>query len=194
MLLTMSAHPTPIQPPAVPVFVAARHRSVRKALWTLLETEPCVEPVAGVADLGDLRRLLARVAPPVVVVDEAVLGSDGIHGLPELIAAAPGTAFVVVGLGDHEVYVTRAREAGAADYVRLDDAERLGRAVVAAMEASAPFTAGRRRTGSRAATAVPAPGAASTVRMPPSSSTRSRIPIRPKPSDVAPGSKPRPAS
>lgn len=188
MLLTMSAHPKPIPSPTIPVFIAARHRSVRKALWTLLETEPFLEPVAAVADLADLRRLLARVTPPAVVVDEAVLGSDGIRGLPGLVAAAPATAFVVVGLGDHEVYVTRAREAGAADYVRLDEAERLGSSVIEAIEGSASLAARRLRTGNRAVTAIPAPGAASTVSLPSSSSTRSRIPTRPNPSAVSPGS------
>ena len=134
----------------VPVYRAAAHRSVRRALWRLLENEPRVEPLAAIADLADLRRLLKRVAPPVVVVDEAILGPDGIVALADLIADAPATAFVVVGMGEHPMYVTRAREAGAADYVRLDEAERLGRSVVEASEASAPLTAAGRRAGRRA--------------------------------------------
>lgn len=155
MLVTMSAHPAPITKAHVAVFVAARHSSVRTALWKLLETEPGIEPLAAIAELGDLKRLLARLAPPVVVVDEAVLGDDGISGLEALVAGAPETAFIVVGLGEHPLYVTRAREAGAADYIRLDEAERLGDAVLAA----APMTSGRRRTGKRAMTVVPEPGA-----------------------------------
>jgi DNA-binding NarL/FixJ family response regulator len=149
----MSAQPTPISSPRVPVFVAARHNSVRNALWVLLETEPEVEPLAAIADLADLTRLLERVAPPVVVVDEAILGSDGISELRGLVATAPATAFVVFGLGDHPMYCTRAREAGAAGYVRLEEAERLARSVV-----SAASTVGGRRAGSCAMTVVPAPG------------------------------------
>ena len=78
------------------------------------------------------------MSPAVVVVDESVLGPDGIAGLPAIVAATPQSAFIVVGMHDHPAYVARAREAGAADYVRLDDADRLGRAVV---EASAPSSA-----------------------------------------------------
>lgn len=158
----MSIQPTPIAP-TVPVFLAAAHRSVRRALRSLLDNEPGVEPLAEIADLADLRRLLQRVIPPVVVVDEAILGPDGIGALPDLVAEAPGAAFIVVGMGDHPLYVTRAREAGAADYVRLDEAERLGDAVVWASERSAPLAVGRRRTGSRAVTVVPAPGVDATL-------------------------------
>jgi hypothetical protein len=124
----------------------------------------------------------------------AILGPDGIAALPSLVAEAPAAAFVVVGMGDHRKYVTRAREAGAADYVRLDEAERLGRSVVQASEATAPLPAGRRRAGSRALIVVPAPGDDATLSSPPSNSSRSRMPRRPNLSAVSSGSKPRPAS
>lgn len=139
----MSTPPTPIAR-TVPVFLAAAHRGVRSALWTLLESEPGIEPLAQVADLADLRRLLTRVTPPVVIVDEAILGRDGIGALRDLVAEAPAAAFIVVGMGDHPMYVTRACEAGAADYVRLDEAERLGRSVVAA-STEAPAASSIRR-------------------------------------------------
>lgn len=129
-LVVMSAQPTAVTSARVPVLLAARHNSVRTALWAVLEADPHIEPLAAIADLADLTRLLERMAPPVVVVDEAVLGRDGISGLRELVATAPATAFVVVGLGEHPMYLTRAREAGAADYVRLEDAERLGSVVI----------------------------------------------------------------
>jgi DNA-binding NarL/FixJ family response regulator len=174
----MSTQPTPIAR-TVPVFLAAAHRSVRRALRAVLESEPRVEPLAEIAGLEDLRRLLARVTPPVVIVDEAILGPDGIGALHELMADAPAAAFVVVGMGEHPMYVTRAREAGAADYVRLDEAERLAASVVEASERSAASAADRRRTGSRAVTVVPELGVDATPSTPPSSSTRSRMPSNP---------------
>jgi DNA-binding NarL/FixJ family response regulator len=161
----MSAQPTPIAQPAVPVFIAARHESVRAALWKLLESEPGVEPLAAIAGLADLRRLLAHGAPAVVVVDEAILGPDRIAELPGLIAAAPLSAFIVIGMGEHAVYVTRAREAGAADYVPLDEAERLGRSVREAGGATPPAAlttreaAGAPGRASSAGVAAPEPGA-----------------------------------
>jgi DNA-binding NarL/FixJ family response regulator len=190
----MSTQPTPIAHAAVPVFLAVAHRSARRALWLWLEAEPDVTPVAAAADLAHLRRLLRHAKPPVVIVDEAILGHDGIAALPDLVADAPATAFIVVGMADHPAYLARAREAGAADYVRLDEAERLVGSVVGASESSAASTPARRRTGSRAMTVVPAPGADATLRFPPSSSTRSRMPSSPNPSDVASGSKPSPPS
>ena len=116
----------------VSVFIAARHERVRAALWRLLEREPGVEPLAATADLADMSRLLGRLSPAVVVVDESVLGDARLDALAALVDVAPQAGFIVVGMHDHPGYVDRAREAGAADYVRLDDADRLGRAVVEA--------------------------------------------------------------
>ena len=156
----------------------------------LLDEDARTEPVAAPADAPDLRRLLDRVAPAVVVVDESILGGGGSRELSALAGAGPRTAFIVVGMHEHPAYLARRRAAGAADYVRLDEAERLAGSVVSATGSSAPFTAGRRRTGSRALSVVPSPGSDSTVSVPLSSSTRSRIPSRPKPSARADGSKP----
>jgi DNA-binding NarL/FixJ family response regulator len=164
MLVDMAAHPAHIPEAPVSVFVAARHDAIRAALWNLFQSEPGVEPLAATASAEDLERLLATVSPAVVVVDESVLRPDGIASLPAIVAANPQSAFIVVGMHDHPAYVTRARQAGAADYVRLEDAARLATAVV---EASDAFAAGRRRTGSRAMTVVPASGAASIVSRPP---------------------------
>jgi DNA-binding NarL/FixJ family response regulator len=168
------------------VVVAVRHERLRAALWALLEADADVEPLAATADVGDLATLLGRVTPAAVIIDDALLKDSGIRSL-SVLGAAPGTAFVVVGMQDHPAYAARARALGAADYVRLDEADRLGRAVI---ETAAPFRPDRRRTGRRAVTVVPALGADSTVSRPPASSTRSRIPTRPKPSARSESSNP----
>ncbi len=134
---------------SISVFVAARHDAIRAALWSLLQAEADIDPLAATATGADLARLLASLSPTVVVADESVLGDDGIAWLPALLEASPRSAFVVVGMHDHPAYVARAREAGAADYVLLDEADRLGRAVVEAGDWATPFAAGPRRTGSR---------------------------------------------
>lgn len=132
IMVDMSAQPVPVSSNPVAVVIAVRHERLRAALWSLLETEPGVEPLAATADVAELARLLRHVAVAVAVVDESVLGDGGIARLPELVAAAPWTAFLVVGMYDQSAYVVRAREAGAVDYVCLDDADRLGRCVVEA--------------------------------------------------------------
>jgi len=169
--------------PPLSVVIAARNERVRAALWAVLDADPLVDPIAATADAEDLVELLSRVRPATVVVDDSLLAASDAGSF----AGRIGTAFVVVGMRDHPGYAARARALGAADYVKLDEAERLGEALFAA---ATPFGSGRRRTGSRALTVVPAPSSVSTVRRPPTSSTRSRIPIRPKPSECADGSNP----
>jgi DNA-binding NarL/FixJ family response regulator len=160
--------------------IAARHEAIRTALWSLMQAEPAIEPLAATASARDLAQLLISLSPAVVIIDESALGADGIASLPALMEDAPQSAFVIVGMHDDPAYVTHARRAGAYDYVLLDDAERLGSAVREAADRSASFAVGRRRTASRAMTVVPDPGAESIASQPPSSSTRSRIPSRPK--------------
>jgi DNA-binding NarL/FixJ family response regulator len=166
--------------PDVTVFIAARHDRVRAALWQLLEGEVGIEPLAATADLTDMVRLLGWLRPSVVVVEQSVLGDTGLDALSTLVQVAPEAAIIVVGMHDHPGYVAWARDAGAADYVCLDEAvDRLGPSVVDAAELGAAV--GRRSAGSRAVTVVPAPGADSIVRLPPSNSTRSRMLTSPNP-------------
>lgn len=162
----------------ITVIVAAERASVRAGLSQLLRAAPRVR-VAATASVAELFRLLAGTPAAVVVIHEALVDATDRRRLRALVAAAPQASFIVVGMHDHAGYVERVRQAGARDYVRLDDAERLNRIVVEAGERSAPSVAARRRTGSRAVSLVPSPGADSIASVPPSSSTRSRIPSSP---------------
>jgi len=134
----MAMQPTRLHRHPVSVFIAARDERIRSGIWNLLASEPDVEPTGATADLADLIRLLDRVAADVVVLHESVFGATGFAWLPVVARVAPRTAIVVVGMHDHPAFTKHARVAGAADYVRLDDADRLGRAVVEASERSAP--------------------------------------------------------
>src|SRR5689334_17983415 len=125
----MSAHPIALTRPPVTVCIAARDERVRTALWRLLQSEEGIEPLGATADLAEVIRLLGRATPSVVVIDESVLGSAGLRWLAMVAHAAPRAGLVVVGMHDNPAYIKRARDAGAADYVRLDDADRLGRVV-----------------------------------------------------------------
>ena len=188
-MLVMPVLPVPLHRP-VSVVIAAHDERIRNVLWTVFKSEVGIEPVGATADPADLIRLLERVVADVIVLHDSVFGAAGLGSLPLVARAAPRAAVLVVGMHDHPAFARRARDAGAAAYVRLDDAERLGRAVVEASEDSAPLVARRRRTGRRAVTVVPTPGEASITRLPPRSSTRSRMPRRPKPSGASDGSNP----
>jgi DNA-binding NarL/FixJ family response regulator len=148
----MSAQLASLYPASASVFVAVRRALLRAGLWSLLEAEPGVEPLASTADVGDLLQRLGRDAPDVVIIDEFVLGDAADGRLEMLVTSPPQTAFIVVGMHDDPAFLTRARDAGAADYVRLDEADRLGRAVNQAAVAARLGTAcGMARVGGRGA-------------------------------------------
>jgi DNA-binding NarL/FixJ family response regulator len=71
--------------------------------------------------------MLRTLQPAVLLVDRTLLGEAGLRRLPMLTAEFPDTAVVLVGMGDHPGIDALAREAGAAAYIRLDEAaERVG--------------------------------------------------------------------
>jgi DNA-binding NarL/FixJ family response regulator len=112
----------------VKVLVAVGRPATRSALWSLLGSEPGVEPIAAAGDLLTAIRTMRETRPDAVLVDRALLGEMGLERLPTLAAAAPGIAIFLIGMGDHPRLEAHARRAGAAGYVRLDAApERLSR-------------------------------------------------------------------
>jgi DNA-binding NarL/FixJ family response regulator len=114
--------------------IATRHPAMRSSLCAVLDSSPHVHVLGAAGDLRDSMRLLRSFQPDVMVLDAGVLGDEGVRRLPLLRSAAPTTAFLVLGMGDHPAYAAHARRAGAADYVRLDQAlDRLPQAIHAAV-------------------------------------------------------------
>lgn len=117
----------------ITVLVAAARQGTRSAIKSVLDAAPGIHAAGVTADVSGTMSMLRRSPPDVVVVDGSLLGEAGFRRLPTFMALAPSTAFVVIGMGDHPGFAARARAAGAADYVRLDDAaERVAAAVSAA--------------------------------------------------------------
>jgi DNA-binding NarL/FixJ family response regulator len=113
--------------PLTTILVAADRSSTRSSLWALLDTEPALEPVGVAADLPAAIRQLRLLNPHVLLVDRRLLGHAGLGRLPMLALEAEGVAIIVIGMGDHPGLDALARSAGAAGYIRLDEAaERLG--------------------------------------------------------------------
>lgn len=102
--------------------VAAGRGSTRSALLSLLDLEPGVEPVGAAKDLAAAVRLVRAERPDVVLIERALLGTPGLPWLPTLAREAPDVAIFVVGMGDHPRLEEQARSAGAAGYIRLDEA------------------------------------------------------------------------
>jgi DNA-binding NarL/FixJ family response regulator len=104
------------------VVVAAERSATRSSLWTMLETEPGLQPVGAAADLSTAIRQLQALRPDVLLVHRTVLGDAGLRRLPMLTSEFPGVAIVVVGMGDHPELDAQVRRAGGAGYLRLDEA------------------------------------------------------------------------
>ena len=108
------------------VLVAADRSTTRSSLWSLLETEPGLEPVGVAGDLPAAIRQLRLLKPDVLLVSRRLLGQAGLRRLPMLALEAEHTALVVIGMGDHPGLDALVRAAGGAGYIRLDEAaERL---------------------------------------------------------------------
>jgi DNA-binding NarL/FixJ family response regulator len=112
------------------VLVATGRPATRAALTALLDGEPGVRPAGIAGDLPTAIRMIRSGPPDAVLVDRTILGPAGLGRLAMLAAAVPGVAVFLVGMGDHPRLDTVARDAGAAGYIRLDEApERLSGAL-----------------------------------------------------------------
>jgi DNA-binding NarL/FixJ family response regulator len=120
----------------ISVVIASRHPAMRSSLRAALDGDSRVHLFGAAQDLRNTMRLLRAFQPDIVLLDAGVLGDEGLRRLPLLRSAAPTTVFLVLGMGDHPAYAAHARRAGAADYVRLDQAaDRLPQAIQAAVSA-----------------------------------------------------------
>jgi two-component system response regulator DesR len=129
MLTAMPADPANVSSP-LKVLVATDRPTTRAALTALLESEPGARPAGIAGDLPTAIRMIRTTSPDAVLVDRTVLGPVGLGRLAILAAAAPGVAVFLVGMGDHPRLDGVARDAGAAGYIRLDEApERLSGAL-----------------------------------------------------------------
>jgi DNA-binding NarL/FixJ family response regulator len=121
MLMVMH-QPPDLHPARIRVLVAARRPATQSALKQVVEGQPAVDVVGVVGDLPATVRLMGDLRPHVVFIERALLGRPGLPWLPPLATDAPETSIYVVGMGDHPRLEAQARHAGAAGYIRLDDA------------------------------------------------------------------------
>jgi SARP family transcriptional regulator, regulator of embCAB operon len=130
MLTAMVADPATHVSSPLKVLVATDRSATRAALTALLDSEPGMRPAGIAADLPTAIGMIRSTSPDAVLVDRTVLGPVGLGRLAMLAAAAPHVAVFHVGMGDHPRLDAAAREAGAAGYIRLDEApERLSAAL-----------------------------------------------------------------
>jgi CheY-like chemotaxis protein len=114
-----------------------------------------------VAEAGDVETALRHVEsrrPRITVLDLNMPGTATLPALPRFIAAAPGTAIVVMTMQDDLAFAREALSAGASGYVLKAGAE--AELVEAVREAAAGRTYLDPALGARLAATPPGPGAA----------------------------------
>src|SRR5215218_1717455 len=128
---------------------------VRSGLRLLLESEGEFSVVAEAGDVDAALRCAAEHRPGVILLDLNMPGRPSLPAIPELLAAAPGAAVVVMTMQDEPAYARAALTAGASGYVLKEAAE------VELLEAVRAAAAGRTylnpSLGARLAAGVPSP-------------------------------------
>jgi DNA-binding NarL/FixJ family response regulator len=112
------------------VAVAEDHPVVRTGLANLLRDEGGFDVTAQVGTAREVRALVEK-APPQVLITDLMLGDqDGLALIKDLVALAPALRVVVFSLHAEEVYAERCLRAGAHGYVmKREPVEVLFRAV-----------------------------------------------------------------
>jgi len=98
------------------IVLADDHAIVRAGFRALIDEEADLQIVAECGDVEQARRLVHASRPDVLVLDLSLPGG-GLTLLPELRAARPELAMLVLSMHDSEPYVSGALERGASGYV-----------------------------------------------------------------------------
>jgi two-component system response regulator NreC len=107
----------PTAPATVRIALADDHEVVRSGLRLVLEGEPDMEIVAEAADVESATRMVLGHKPDVLVLDLNMPGGSSLPAIPQMLAASPGTAVVVLTMQEDPAFAREALRAGALGYV-----------------------------------------------------------------------------
>lgn len=107
---------------ALCILVADNNATVRSGLRTLFATGPVPVRVGEVETAADLMAHLAQGGWDVVVLDIGLPDQNGLALLPDLKAAYPNVAVLVLSLHTESFYVKRSLQRGAAGYLSKESA------------------------------------------------------------------------
>jgi DNA-binding NarL/FixJ family response regulator len=100
------------------VLIVDDHALVRDGVRALLAGH--AEVVGEAGDAAQARKLVAALAPSVVLLDIGMKGGDGLTLAAELARQPSPPALLMLSMYDGAEYLQRARKAGARGYVRKD--------------------------------------------------------------------------
>lgn len=101
----------------VRVVLADDHEVVRNGLRMVLENQPGIEVVAEAADADEAARRTLGHKPDVLVLDLNMPGRPSLEAIPEIRAAVPGTAILVLTMQKDPAFAREALRGGAAGFV-----------------------------------------------------------------------------
>jgi two-component system response regulator NreC len=106
----------------IAVVLADDHAVVRGALKALLDGQEDLEVVGEAGDIASALAVVAELAPRVLVLDVNLPDGLAVDAVPQLRAAAPDTAVVLLTMERDLTLARRALDAGAAGYLFKDSA------------------------------------------------------------------------
>jgi two-component system response regulator NreC len=111
-------------PEPTTIVLADDHAVVRSGLRLLLEQEPGFEVVAEAGNVDDAVRFTSGHKPTVLVLDLNMPGGrSSLEAVPDIRAASPATAIVVLTMQDDPAFARQALSGGAAAYVLKEVAD-----------------------------------------------------------------------
>jgi two-component system response regulator NreC len=99
------------------VVIADDHAVVRSGLKTLLDAEPGFEVTGEARDLRSTMTFVRAQRPDVLVLDLNMHDEPSLPAIPDLLAASPKTAIVVLTMQNDPAFAREALRAGALGYV-----------------------------------------------------------------------------
>jgi two-component system response regulator NreC len=110
-------------PQGTRIVLADDHALVRSGLRMLLEAEQEFEVVAEAGDVDEAVRKVLGYKPEVIVLDLSMQGGSSLGAIPEMLAASPNTAVVVLTMEDEPRFAREALRVGALGFVLKEAAD-----------------------------------------------------------------------
>lgn len=121
--VALMSEPTSGTASVITIVLADDHTIVRSGLRVLLDAEDGVQVVAEAADIDEAERKVLAYKPSVLVLDLSMPGGSSLAAIPDIQAASPGTAIVVLTMEDEPRFAREALRAGAFGFVLKEAAE-----------------------------------------------------------------------
>lgn len=101
----------------ISVLLVDDHSLVRLGFRRVLEDEPDLVVVGEAGEGAEAVRLVEKLRPRVVVMDNAMPGMNGLVATERILKIAPQTAVLMLSMHSEDTWVARALEAGARGYI-----------------------------------------------------------------------------